>query len=81
MNNTPIATIFNPKKIHREFLMVAGIILIVVGILVALFPPILSIIVATFLFLLGMAVLVSAYDYKRMSRRSNNHVIDLMFRF
>jgi len=61
--------------------MLAGTLLVIAGILIALFPPLLSIIVATFLILLGVAVLVSAYDYKRMRQRSSNTVVDLIFRF
>lgn len=61
--------------------MITGILLILCGILIAIYPPLLSIIVAVFLILLGVIVLMVAYDYRRHSKRNRVHVIDYIFRY
>jgi uncharacterized membrane protein HdeD (DUF308 family) len=61
--------------------MIAGIVLIVAGLLIALYPPLLSLIVATLLIVLGIAVIGIARSYRRSARHHDNPVIDLFFRF
>ena len=60
--------------------MIAGIILITAGILIALFPPLLSIVVACILILLGIVFLYLGYYYKRVSRKFDDPFIDFFLR-
>lgn len=60
--------------------MLTGIILIVAGILIAIFPQLLSIIVAVFLISLGIVTLFVARDYRRVEKRHDSAVVDLIFR-
>ena len=64
-----------------EFVMAGGIVLIVAGILIALYPPLLSIIVATLLILAGVAVLSIAHYNKKLQKHYDNPAVDLFFRF
>ena len=60
--------------------MLGGVILIIAGVLIAVYPPLLSLIVAIVLILLGaMAVLVGYYD-RKLSRHHDNPVVELFFR-
>jgi positive regulator of sigma E activity len=61
--------------------MVPGIVLIVAGILIAIYPPLLSIIVAGFLIFVGIA-LVSVAHYQRKHRRHfDNPAVEFIFRY
>jgi drug/metabolite transporter (DMT)-like permease len=60
--------------------MIAGIVLVVAGILIAVYPPLLSLIVATVLILLGVLLLTAAYYDRKLSRHYENPVIELFFR-
>lgn len=61
--------------------MVAGIVLIVAGILIALYPPLLSLIVAILLIVLGILVRSSAHDHRKMAHRADNPVVEFIFRY
>ena len=61
--------------------MVAGLVLIVAGILIAIYPPLLSIIVAMLLMFLGAITMVAAYFDRKLSRHHDNPVIELFLRF
>ncbi len=61
--------------------MVTGIALILAGVLIAIYPPLLSLIVAAFLILLGIVVAMSAHYHRRLERHADNPVVDLIFRF
>lgn len=61
--------------------MLAGIILVFAGLLIAIYPPLLSLIVACLLILLGAFVISSAYYHRKLAKRSENPVVDLIFRF
>lgn len=61
--------------------MITGIILILCGLLIAIFPALLSLIVAFFLIMQGIVILLLAYDYRRRARRSDVALIDYIFRF
>ena len=61
--------------------MLGGIVFIVAGILIAVFPKLLSIIVATILMFIGIMVLVMGYHYKRISKHFDNPYVDFFFRF
>jgi hypothetical protein len=61
--------------------MVIGVMLILGGILIAVFPQLLSLIVAGFLVLTGINILLISLYYKRASRNFDNPFIDFIFRF
>jgi hypothetical protein len=61
--------------------MLAGIILIIAGILLVVFPPLLSIIDAAFLIFAGvMAIPVARYN-RNYQRRFDNPTIEFFFRY
>lgn len=61
--------------------MLAGIILIVAGVLLAIYPPLLAWIVAIILVVAGALVLTSAHYHRKYARRADNPVIELIFRY
>lgn len=61
--------------------MIGGIVLITAGILIALYPPLLSIIVAAFLIFTGVMTLAIAYYQRKLERHFENPVIELFFRY
>ena len=60
--------------------MIAGIILIVCGLLIAVFPHLLSIIVASVLVLVGVLILIVAYDYRRNGTADSTQIIRYIIR-
>jgi len=60
--------------------MIAGIILILAGVLLVVYPPLLSIIVAAFLILSGTVVISIARYNRRLERHFDNPAIDRFFR-
>ena len=60
--------------------MVLGIILIICGILIALYPPLLSLIVAGFLIFFGIMVFSISYNYKKTEKRFDDPFIDFFMR-
>lgn len=61
--------------------MIGGILFILAGILIALFPELLSFIVATFLIIIGVFILFASYNYKKASRRLDNPFVDFILKF
>ena len=61
--------------------MPIGIALIAVGLLFALHPPLLAIVVACVLVLLGSLILVSAVYHRQLNRRGYNRLIKLILRY
>lgn len=61
--------------------MIFGIVLIIAGVLIALYPPLLSIIVAMILILLGATFASISYRYKKMRRHFENPFMDFFIRF
>ena len=61
--------------------MLTGIVLLLAGILIALYPPLLSIIVASVLIALGLLLAVSAWDHRRRRRGGDNPIIELILRY
>ncbi len=57
--------------------MLTGIILIVAGLLIALYPP-LSLIVAGVLTLFGVLVLMSAHYHHKLQRQGDNPITELI---
>ena len=61
--------------------MLTGIVLLLAGILIALYPPLLSIIVASVLIALGLLLAVSAWYHRRRHRGGDNPIIELILRY
>lgn len=61
--------------------MVFGIMLVVAGILIAVYPPLLSIIVASVLILFGVTITMVSYRVKKMQKRFDDPFVDFFFRF
>ena len=61
--------------------MLTGIVLLLAGILIALYPPLLSIIIASILIALGLLPVVSAWYHRKLQRRGDNPIIKLILRY
>ncbi len=61
--------------------MILGIIFICAGVLIAVYPPFLSIIVASVLILIGIGITSFSYRLKKTQRRSEDPFLDFFFRF
>jgi uncharacterized membrane protein HdeD (DUF308 family) len=61
--------------------MLLGIIFLLAGILIAIYPPLLSLVVAGVLILLGISLISISYHYKRMSKHFDNPFMDFFIRF
>lgn len=61
--------------------MVAGIVLIVAGVLLVIYPPLLSIIVAVFLIAAGSMVISMAYYNRMYHRYHENPIVEFFFRY
>jgi uncharacterized membrane protein HdeD (DUF308 family) len=61
--------------------MLGGIILIISGLLIAIFPQLLSIIIATLLIISGMLTLMVAYQNRKLNREFGNPITRVFFRF
>ncbi|MGB2705760.1 MAG: hypothetical protein WBC74_02755 [Candidatus Omnitrophota bacterium] len=61
--------------------MVVGIVFIVVGILIAAYPALLSIIVAAFLIMIGISLAMMSYHYKKLNKEADNPFIDFFIRY
>jgi hypothetical protein len=60
--------------------MSAGIFLIVAGILLVLYPPLLAIIVATVLIAAGASLVAIAWHERKLQRHHRNPTIEFFFR-
>jgi Flp pilus assembly protein TadB len=61
--------------------MVLGIVLISAGILIAIYPQLLSLIVSFLLIFLGVMILLFRYQLKKMTKQWENPFIDFFIRF
>ena len=61
--------------------MFVGILFILAGILIAIYPPLLSIIVAVFLMSVGAMFVSMHYYYKKISRDVDNPFVNFIIRF
>ena len=61
--------------------MLAGIVFIIAGILLVVYPPLLSIIVAAFLIFVGVMVLSVARYNRRYQRHFDNPTIEFFFKY
>jgi uncharacterized membrane protein YfcA len=60
--------------------MIFGIIFILAGLLIAIYPPLLSIIVAFVLISVGISMAYMSHYYRRAARKFNDPYIDFFFR-
>jgi len=60
--------------------MILGIIFILAGISIALYPPLLSLIVAAILIFAGIFFISMGYYYKKASRRFDDPFMNFFFR-
>ena len=65
---------------QEEGNVIAGIILVIAGILLVIYPPLLSIIVASFLILSGVMAISVARHNRRLERHFENPTIEIFFR-
>jgi Flp pilus assembly protein TadB len=61
--------------------MAFGIILIAAGILIAVYPPLLSIIVAVILIMIGAGLTATGYRFKKMQKKFDDPFFNMFFRF
>ena len=61
--------------------MIVGVIFIVVSILIAMYPALLSIIVAAFLIMVGITLASISYHYKKIQREADNPFVDFFIKF
>ena len=61
--------------------MIIGLIFILAGVLIALYPPLLSIIVASILIIIGVHILLISYYYKKIAKHFDNPFMDFFVRF
>ncbi len=61
--------------------MIVGIFFIVAGILIALYPPLLALVVATLLIYIGVALTMISWRFKKMHRHFSDPFADFFIRF
>ncbi len=61
--------------------MIVGIVFVIVGILIAAYPQLLSIIVAGFLIMVGVTLASISYHFKKINREINNPFMDFFVKF
>jgi len=61
--------------------MLAGIVLILAGLLIAIYPPLLAWVVAAILIATGALLVSSAYYHRKYAYRADNPVVELIFRY
>ena len=61
--------------------MIAGIVLIVAAVLLIVYPPLLSLVVAIFLMLAGITLVSIAYQERKLKRQYRNPVIEFFIRY
>jgi cytochrome c biogenesis protein CcdA len=60
--------------------MTAGIVFIIAGVLLILYPPLLSIIVATLLISIGALIIAIVRNERKLQRHHRNPTIEFFFR-
>ena len=61
--------------------MIIGILFIIAGIMIAVYPPLLSLIVASLLIVIGLTILMASLHYKRMARQFDDPFLNFFIRF
>ena len=67
--------------INERQSVLIGIVLLLAGILIALYPPLLAIIVASVLIALGLLLAVSASYHRKRHLGGENPIIELILRY
>jgi len=63
----------------RGVKMIVGIVFIFMGVLIALFPQLLALIVASFLIFSGVIIIATALQFRRTNSLNNTAVIKYLF--
>ena len=61
--------------------MLVGIVLIIAGILIAIYPQLLSLIVSFLLIFIGAVILLLRYQLKKMAKEWQNPFVDFFIKF
>ena len=61
--------------------MIVGICFIIAGILIALYPPLLSVVVAALLIFIGTTIMLISYRFKKMHKHFSDPFADFFIRF
>ncbi|MGD9014818.1 MAG: hypothetical protein PVI33_02185 [Candidatus Omnitrophota bacterium] len=61
--------------------MLLGVMILMAGILIAIYPPLLSLVVAAILIFVGISLILISYHYKKISKHIDNPFIDFFIRF
>jgi len=61
--------------------VILGFLFILAGILIVMYPPLLSLIVAVFLFSIGLSFISMHFYYRKASRDFNNPFFNFFIRF
>ncbi|SVE01433.1 uncharacterized protein METZ01_LOCUS454287 [marine metagenome] len=61
--------------------MLTGFIIIIAGVLIALYPPFLPLIVSVLLIMVGALILISAWHRRRLARHSGESIIQMILRY
>ena len=61
--------------------MLAGILICVAGILIAVYPPLFAMVVSALLICTGALVFASAWHSRRLARHSGDSLIELILRY
>ena len=61
--------------------MLVGIVLIIAGILIAIYPQLLSLIVSFLLIFIGAVILLLRYQLKKMTKEWQNPFVEFFIRF
>ena len=61
--------------------MLVGIVLIIAGILIAIYPQLLSLIVSFLLIFIGAVILLLRYQLKKMTKEWQNPFVDFFIKF
>jgi len=61
--------------------MLFGALLLILGVLIAVYPPLLSLIVALLLISLGGVFIMIGYRMKKLKKRYDNPFVDFFIRF
>jgi Flp pilus assembly protein TadB len=69
------------QALSKEVSMLLGIALLVAGVLIAIYPPLLSLVVAVILIFAGISLILISYHYKKMPKHIDNPFVDFFFRF
>ena len=78
---TTYVALLRKSSAHCEVVMFLGIIFLFAGILIAIYPPLLSFVVAGVLIFIGISLISISYHYKRMSKHFDNPFFDFFARF